>query len=81
MYDRHARSRPHKTRAGRRSRCIAGDAGQLPRCCRKPITAAYQYVRAGTALRGETPLSQQTSHAVEGVRVVGIDDTPDEGGN
>jgi hypothetical protein len=30
------------------------------------------------ALRGETPASQQTSQAVEGVR---IDDTPDEDGN
>jgi YD repeat-containing protein len=30
------------------------------------------------ALRGETPASQQTSQAVEGVRMVAIDDTPDE---
>ena len=30
------------------------------------------------ALRGETPASQQTSHAVDGVRMVPIDDTPDE---
>jgi hypothetical protein len=33
------------------------------------------------ALRGETPASPQTSQAVEGVRVVHIDDTPDEDGN
>jgi hypothetical protein len=33
------------------------------------------------ALRGETPVSQQTSQAVEGVRMVAIDDTPDEDGN
>ena len=33
------------------------------------------------ALRGESPVSQQTSHAVEGVRIVPIDDTPDEDGN
>jgi hypothetical protein len=33
------------------------------------------------ALRGEAPASQQTSQAVEGVRVVHIDDTPDEDGN
>ena len=30
------------------------------------------------ALRGETPVSQPTSQAVEGVRMVAIDDTPDE---
>jgi hypothetical protein len=33
------------------------------------------------ALRGETPVSQQTSQAVQGVRMVAIDDTPDEDGN
>jgi hypothetical protein len=33
------------------------------------------------ALRGEDPLSQQTSQAVEGVRIADIDDTPDEDGN
>jgi hypothetical protein len=33
------------------------------------------------ALRGETPVSQQTSQAVEGVRMVDIDDTADEDGN
>jgi hypothetical protein len=33
------------------------------------------------ALRGETPISQQTSRAVAGVRMVDIDDTPDEDGN
>ena len=33
------------------------------------------------ALRGETPVSAQTSQAVEGVRMVAIDDTPDEDGN
>lgn len=33
------------------------------------------------ALRGETSVSQQTSQAVEGVRMVNIDDTPDEDGN
>jgi hypothetical protein len=32
------------------------------------------------ALRGETPVSQQTSQTVEGVRMVAIDDTPDEDG-
>jgi hypothetical protein len=30
------------------------------------------------ALRGETPVSHQTSQAVEGVRMVAIDDTPEE---
>jgi hypothetical protein len=33
------------------------------------------------ALRGETTVSQQTSHAGEGVRMVDIDDTPDEDDN
>jgi hypothetical protein len=33
------------------------------------------------ALRGETPASQQTSQAVDGVRMVAIDDSPDEDGN
>jgi len=32
------------------------------------------------ALRGEAPISQQTSQAVEGVRMVAIDDSPDEDG-
>jgi hypothetical protein len=32
------------------------------------------------ALRGETPISPQTSQAVEGVRMVAIDDSPDEDG-
>ena len=30
------------------------------------------------ALRGETPVSQQTSQPVDGVRMVHIDDTSDE---
>ena len=30
------------------------------------------------ALRGETPVSAQTSQPVQGVRMVTIDDTPDE---
>jgi len=30
------------------------------------------------ALRGETPASQQTSQADDGVRMVDINDTPDE---
>jgi hypothetical protein len=34
-----------------------------------------------SALRGETPVSQQTSQAVQGVRMVAIDDTPDEDGD
>ena len=33
------------------------------------------------ALRGETPASRQTSQAVDGVRMVAIDDSPDEDGN
>jgi hypothetical protein len=33
------------------------------------------------ALRGETPVSPQTSHAGEGVRMVAIDDSPDQDGD
>jgi hypothetical protein len=33
------------------------------------------------ALRGETPVSQQTSQAVVGVRMVAIDDSPDQDGD
>jgi hypothetical protein len=33
------------------------------------------------ALRGEAPISQRASQAVEGVRMVDIDDTPDGDGN
>jgi hypothetical protein len=33
------------------------------------------------ALRGENPVSQQTSQPVDGVRMVAIDDTPDEDDN
>jgi hypothetical protein len=33
------------------------------------------------ALRGQTPVSQQTSQPVEGVRMVDIDDSPDEDGD
>ena len=33
------------------------------------------------ALRGEASVSQQTSQAVEGVRMVPSDDTPDEDGD
>ena len=33
------------------------------------------------ALRGETPISQRASHAVQGVRMVDIDDAPDKDGN
>jgi hypothetical protein len=33
------------------------------------------------APRGETPVSQQTSQAIQGVRMVPIDDASDEDGN
>ena len=33
------------------------------------------------ALRGETPIRQQQSSPVNSVRIVAIDDTPDEDGN
>jgi hypothetical protein len=41
---------------------------------------AERWPEVQAALRGEAPISQQTSQAVEGVRMVDIDDTPDEDG-
>ena len=48
------------------------------RRCHQSWVAGDRHVQA--ALRGETPVSQQTSQAGEGVRMVAIDDTPDEDG-
>ena len=42
---------------------------------------AERWPEVQAALRGETPTSQQTSQAVQGVRMVPIDDTPDGDGN
>ena len=39
---------------------------------------AERWPEVQAALRGETHVSQETSQAVQGVRMVKIDDTPDE---
>ena len=44
----------------------------------RTIIPAERWPDVQAALRGETPVSQQTSQAVQGVRMVTIDDTPDE---
>jgi hypothetical protein len=54
-------------------------------CCdhrlRRGIVPAERWPDVQAALRGEASVSQQTSQAVEGVRMVPIDDTPDEDGD
>jgi hypothetical protein len=47
----------------------------------RTFTPSERWPDVQAALRGEGPLSQQTSQAVEGVRMVDIDNTPDEDGN
>ena len=42
---------------------------------------AERWPEVQAVLRGETRVSQQTSQAVQGVRMVPIDDTPEEDGN
>ena len=51
--------------------------GRIIEVVRTFISAEY-WPDVQAALRGETPVSQQTSHATEAVRMVDIDDTPDE---
>ena len=62
-----------------RARMLA-DMGRIIEVVRTFIPAE-RWPDVQAALRGESPVSQQTSHAVEGVRIVPIDDTPDEDGN
>ena len=62
-----------------RARMLA-DMGRIIEVVRTFIPSE-RWPEVQAALRGETPVSQQTSQAVEGVRMVDIDDTPDEDGN
>jgi hypothetical protein len=62
-----------------RARMLA-DMGRIIEVVRTFIPAE-RWPDVQAALRGETPVSAQTSRPVEGVRMVDIDDSPDEGGN
>jgi hypothetical protein len=62
-----------------RARLLA-DMGRIIEVVRTFIPAE-RWPEVQAALRGETPVSEQTSQAVQGVRMVAIDDTPDEDGN
>ena len=59
-----------------RARMLA-DMGRIIEVVRTFIPAE-RVADVQAALRGETTVSQQTSQTVEGVRMVDIDDTPDE---
>ena len=59
-----------------RARTLA-DMGRIIEVVRTFIPSE-RWPEVQAALRGETPVSQQTSQAVEGVRMVAIDDSPDE---
>jgi hypothetical protein len=59
---------------------MMADMGRIIEVVRTFIPAE-RWPDVQAALRGETPVSQQTSQAGEGVRMVDIDDTPDEDGN
>jgi hypothetical protein len=56
---------------------ILADMGRIIEVVRTFIPSE-QWPDVQAALRGETPAAQQTSQAVDGVRMVDIDDTPDE---
>ena len=58
---------------------ILADMGRIIEVVRTFIPSE-QWPDVQAALRGETPAAQQTSQAVDGVRMVAIDDTPDEDG-
>jgi len=62
-----------------RARMLA-DMGRIIEVVRTFIPAE-RWPDVQAALRGETPISRQTSHAVERVRMVPIEDTPDGDGN
>ncbi len=62
-----------------RARTLA-DMGRIIEVVRTFIPAE-RWPDVQAALRGETPVSAQTSQPVNGVRMVDIDDTPDEDGN
>jgi hypothetical protein len=56
---------------------ILADMGRIIEVVRTFIPSE-RWPDVQAALRGETPVSPQTSQAVEGMRMVTIDDTPDE---
>ena len=59
-----------------RARMMA-QMGRIIEVVRTFISAEY-WPDVQAALRGETPVPQRTSQAVEGVRMVDIDDAPNE---
>ena len=59
---------------------MMADMGRIIEVVRTFIPAE-RWPDVQAALRGETPISRQTSHAVERVRMVPIEDTPDGDGN
>jgi hypothetical protein len=59
-----------------RDRMLA-DMGRIIEVVRTFIPSE-RWPEVQAALRGETPVSQQTSRPIEEVRIVAIDDTPDE---
>jgi len=59
---------------------ILADMGRIIEVVRTFIPSE-QWPDVQAALRGETPVSQPTSPAVDGVRMVAIDDTSDEEDN
>ena len=59
---------------------MLADMGRIIEVVRTVIPAE-RWPDVQAALRGEAPASQQTSQAVEGVRMVPIDGASDEDGN
>src|SRR6476659_6975395 len=67
-----------------RGDCRLGVPAYRYRCdhrLRRRIVPAERWSDVHAALRGQASVSQQKSQAVEGLRVVPIDDTPDEDGD
>ena len=62
-----------------RARTLA-DMGRIIEVVRTFIPSE-QWPEVQAAVRGETPVSQQTAQAVDGVRMVPIDDASDEDGD
>ena len=56
---------------------MMADVGRIIEVVRTFIPAE-RWPDVQAALRGESPVSQQTSHAGDGVRMVAIDDSPDK---
>jgi hypothetical protein len=68
---------PARTRAPWTAPGLLAEMGRIIEVVRTFIPSE-RWPEVQAALRGETPVSQQTSQAVEGVRMVAIDDSPDE---